>query len=68
VREVIDTVAKVTGRDIPTKQSPRRLGDPAELVADSARLTSSFGWHPAHDNLEEIVSTAYAWESQLNSV
>jgi UDP-glucose 4-epimerase len=68
VREVIDTVAKVTGRDIPTKQSPRRLGDPAELVADSARLTSSFGWRPAHDNLEEIVATAYAWESQLNSV
>ena len=68
VREVIDTVAKVTGRDILTKQSPRRLGDPAELVADAARLTSSFGWRPAHDNLEEIVATAYAWESQLNSV
>jgi UDP-glucose 4-epimerase len=68
VREVIDTVAKVAGQRIPTREGPRRAGDPAELVADSARLKASFAWHPQHDNLEEIVTTAFAWEKRLNSV
>src|SRR5262245_9922069 len=68
VREVVETVAKVAGRDIPTKQGHRRLGDPAELAPHSARLTSSLGWHPMHDDLEEIVATAYAWESRLSSL
>jgi UDP-glucose 4-epimerase len=67
VREVIETVAKVTGQKIATREAPRRAGDAAELVADSSRLQSQFGWSPAHDDLEEIVSTAYAWERRLNS-
>ena len=68
VREVIETVCKVTGQKIVTHEAPRRAGDPAELVADSSRLQSQLGWSPAHDDLEEIVSTAYAWERRLNSV
>jgi UDP-glucose 4-epimerase len=68
VREVIETVSKVTGQKIATREAPRRAGDPAELVADSSRLQSQLRWSPAHDDLEEIVSTAYAWERRLNSV
>jgi len=68
VREVIETVAKVTGQKIATREVPRRAGDPAELVADSSRLQAQLGWSPAHDDLEEIVSTAYAWERRLNSI
>ena len=67
VREVIDTVAKVAGDKIPTREAPRRAGDPAELVADSAKLKSKFGWRPAHDDLDEIVATAFNWEKRLNS-
>jgi UDP-glucose 4-epimerase len=67
VREVIETVSKVTGQKIATREVPRRAGDPAELVADSSRLQSQLGWSPAHDDLDEIVSTAYAWERRLNS-
>ena len=67
VREVIETVSKVTGQKIATREAPRRAGDAAELVADSSRLQSLLGWSPAHDDLEEIVSTAYAWERRLNS-
>ena len=67
VREVIDTVSKVAGRKIPTRESPRRPGDPPALVADSSQLQAQFGWRPEHDDLEEIVSTAYAWERRLNS-
>src|SRR5258706_8762929 len=68
VREVIETVVKVTGQKIATRDAPPRAGDPAEMVADSSRLQSQLGWSPAHDDLEEIVSTAYAWERRLNSI
>jgi UDP-glucose 4-epimerase len=67
VREVIDMVSKVVGRGIPTKEGPRRAGDSAQLVADSTKLKRRFSWSPAHDDLEEIVSTALAWERRLNS-
>ena len=67
MREVIETIAKVTGEKIATREVPRRAGDAAEIVADSSRLKSLLGWSPAHDDLEEIVSTAYAWERRLNS-
>ncbi len=68
VREVIEIASRVTGQKIATREVPRRAGDPAELVADSTQLQSQFGWSPAHDDLEEIVSTAYAWERRLNSI
>jgi len=68
VREVIETVVKVTGQKIATRDAPPRAGDPAEMVADSSRLQAQLGWSPAHDDLEEIVSTAYAWERRLNSI
>jgi UDP-glucose 4-epimerase len=67
VREVIETVSRVTGQKIATRETPPRAGDPAEVVADSSRLQSQLGWSPAHDDLEEIISTAYAWERRLNS-
>jgi UDP-glucose 4-epimerase len=68
VREVADMVSKIIGRRLPTKEAPRRLGDAAELVADSTSLKRTFSWRPQHDDLEEIVTTAYAWERRLNSV
>jgi len=67
VREVIETVSRVTGRTIPTREAPPRPGDAAELVADSSKLQAQLGWRPEHDDLEEIVSTAYAWERRLNT-
>ena len=67
VREVVDTVSKVAGRKIPTREAPPRPGDPAELVADSSKLQVQLGWQPAYDDLEEIVSSAYAWERRLNT-
>ena len=68
VREVIDTVSKVAGHKIPTREGSRRLGDPPALVANSSRLQREFGWQPKFDDLETIVSTAYAWERQLNTI
>jgi UDP-glucose 4-epimerase len=67
VRDVIDTVSKVAGHKVPTRESSRRLGDPPALVADSSALKAQFGWQPRYDDLERIVSTAYAWERRLPS-
>jgi UDP-glucose 4-epimerase len=68
VREVINAVSRVVGRELPAVESPRRPGDPPALVADATRLRTDFGWRPKHDDLHEIISTAYEWERRLNSV
>ena len=67
VRDVISSVERVIGRRLPSREMPRRLGDPPKLVADATKLRRSLGWKPQHDDLDEIVRTAYAWESRLNS-
>ena len=65
VKEVIETVKKVSGVDFPVKVSGRRPGDPAAIVADNSRAKNVLGWAPIHDNLEEIVRQALAWETKL---
>lgn len=67
VREVIAAVETVSGRTLPVREAPRRLGDPPSVVADSTRLRSVLGWKPQHEDLLEIVRTAYSWERRLNS-
>ena len=61
VKEVIDTARKVTGHPIPAKITPRRAGDPAQLIASSEKARSVLGWHPEHADLEEIIATAWNW-------
>lgn len=61
VREVIDTARKAAGHPIPAVLSPRRAGDPAQLVASSAKAKQVLGWKPQYDDLETIISSAWAW-------
>jgi UDP-glucose 4-epimerase len=61
VREVIETVKKVTGRKIAAVDSPRRPGDPARLVASSKKIKEELGWIPKYPDLETIVETAWEW-------
>ena len=65
VLEVIDTVKRVSGRDFKVITGGRRPGDPTSIVADPALIMSEFGWKPRHDDLDEIVSSALAWEEAL---
>jgi UDP-glucose 4-epimerase len=67
VRDVIASVERVIGHALPMREQPRRAGDPPWLVADASKLRALLGWQPAYDDLDEIVRTAYAWESRLNS-
>ncbi len=61
VKEVIDTARTVTGHPIPAKITPRRAGDPAQLIASSEKAKTVLGWHPEHADLEEIIATAWNW-------
>lgn len=61
VKEVIDTARKVTSHLIPAKITPRRAGDPAQLIASSEKAKEILGWKPEHNSLEEIISTAWNW-------
>jgi UDP-glucose 4-epimerase len=61
VREVIDTARQVTGHLIPVDELPRRPGDSARLVASSEKIKQELGWKPEHDNLNEIISSAWEW-------
>jgi UDP-glucose 4-epimerase len=68
VLEVIDAVKRVSGVDFEVRMSPRRPGDPASIVAGSDRIRSVLGWQPTHENLDQIVAQALAWERKLDSL
>jgi UDP-glucose 4-epimerase len=67
VRQVIDMVRQVSGVDFEARQAPRRAGDPPAIVASAEKVRAVLGWQPAHDDLEEIVGSAYAWEQYLRT-
>ena len=61
VKEVIEAARRVTGHPIPAVVVPRRGGDPAKLIASSAKAKEVLGWKPEHADLEEIIETAWNW-------
>ncbi|MBR1980512.1 UDP-glucose 4-epimerase GalE [Candidatus Proelusimicrobium excrementi] len=61
VKEVIECAKRVTGRPIKVEAAPRRAGDPAVLVADSAKAKKVLGWQTLY-NLDKIIQTAWNWE------
>ncbi|MBE0497286.1 MAG: UDP-glucose 4-epimerase GalE [Campylobacterales bacterium] len=65
-REVVETMQRVSGVDFKVEMAPRREGDPAVLVANSAKIKRYMGWEPQCDDLEHICKTALAWEKKLH--
>ena len=65
VLEVINMAKKISGVDFEVMDAPRRLGDPAILIADSSKLRDLTSWKPKKDSLETIISSALAWEKKI---
>jgi UDP-glucose 4-epimerase len=61
VMQVINACRKVSGQSIPVVDSPRRAGDPAKLIADSALAKTLLDWQPKYTTIEQIVETAWNW-------
>jgi UDP-glucose 4-epimerase len=64
VKEVVSTAERIVGKEIRKKFGPRRQGDPPMLVADARKAKQILGWQASRD-LENIISTAWAWSRQL---
>jgi UDP-glucose 4-epimerase len=65
VKQVVEAVRRVTGRDIPAVTAERRPGDPAVLVASAARAKEVLGWRPSRTDLDGIVADAWAFALAL---
>jgi UDP-arabinose 4-epimerase len=63
VREVIQTVERLSGTPLPTREEKRRAGDPAALIALAQRAKEVLGWKPSFTDIESIISTAWNWSS-----
>jgi UDP-glucose-4-epimerase GalE len=61
VRQVIEAVERVTGRQVARRAAPRRPGDPAVLYASAARIREELGWVPQRPDLDVIVADAWRW-------
>ena len=64
VREVIESVRRVTGRAIAVEECPRRAGDPAVLVASSEKIQQELGWKPRFPELDAIMASAWEWHQK----
>jgi len=64
VKEVLSKIKEISGVDFPVVETPRREGDPACVVASGDKIREVIGWQPQHNSLDEIVSSALAWEQK----
>ena len=67
VREIINVVKKITGKDFPVTEAPRRPGDPPTLIASSHKAKKELGWKPQYEDINLIIETAWKWHQKLNS-
>ena len=65
VREVVDCCRKITGKEIPIKEMPRRPGDPPRLIAASEKIKRELGWQPKFQSLDAIIESAWNWHQKF---
>ncbi len=68
VKELIEHTEKITGKKVPFKNEPRRLGDAPTMVADSAKALKILGWKSQHSDIDTILRTAWKWHQKLNQM
>jgi UDP-glucose 4-epimerase len=67
VREVLEAVERVTGKQLPVTFGPRREGDAPVLIADSSKAQAELGWTPQHSTLDEMIGSAWEWYQRCPS-
>lgn len=65
VKEVVEKCREVTGKEIKAIESGRRKGDPPVLVASARKAKKELNWTPEHQDLEEIIKSAWEWHKKL---
>jgi UDP-glucose 4-epimerase len=60
-KQVVEVAREVTGVDLPVEVAPRREGDPATLVASSAKARDELGWVPEKNTLQAMIGDAWAF-------
>jgi UDP-glucose 4-epimerase len=61
VKEIVDSVQRVTGQKVTVEVGPRRPGDPPTLYADASKIGRELGWKPRYTQIDGIVETAWRW-------
>jgi len=64
VRQVIETVRKVSGKNFKVVEAQRRPGDPPVLTSDAAKAKRELGWETEKLQLEQMVASAWQWHSE----
>ena len=61
VLEIVDVVKRVSGRPLPVKMAPARLGDPPILYTDPKKIKYEIGWKPRFPDVESMVRHGWEW-------
>ena len=66
VREVVETVKRLSGNDFKVIESERRSGDIESITANASRLMNRLDWRPQYDDLDTIIGSSLAWEEHIS--
>ncbi len=61
VKQIVDAVERVTGRELNVKYGERRAGDPPALIADTSKAQELIGWNPVRSTMDEMIGSAWKW-------
>ena len=67
VKEVLESVKRVSGKSFATEEAGRRAGDPPKLIAAPSQLQQLTGWNAQYTDLDKIIATALEWEKKQAS-
>ena len=66
VRELLDAIARVTGKSVPATPAPRRDGDAPALVADNSLARRELAWTPMR-GIDAIIADAWEWHERVEA-
>lgn len=61
VRQIVESVERVTGQELPVAYGERRAGDPPSLIADTSRAADLVGWNPTNSTMDHMIGSAWSW-------